>query len=249
MAKVGIVLATYNEVENLPPLVERLEALEQDVRIYVVDDNSPDGTAATAQELAQRYGNISVLVRPGRLGLGSALRSGVVAVLEDGCDYVVTMDADLSHDPDDVPRLLEVVASGDADMAQGSRYVAGGGTIGWHWTRRLLSRVANLAYRHLLGTPPEVTTNFRAFNRRCAQVVATRCTSRGFEFQPEVTLMAMSQGLRIRQVPIFFTERVAGKSKLGLAQAIKGATFFAMAFILFRLRLGRFSRATSSNDK
>ncbi|MCE2463507.1 MAG: glycosyltransferase [Dehalococcoidia bacterium] len=108
MAKLGIVLATYNEAGNLPVLVETLEELlaSADFRVFVVDDNSPDGTSEVAKGLASRYGNISLITRPGKLGLGSALRDGMSAALADGCAYVLTMDADLSHAPQDVPRLL-----------------------------------------------------------------------------------------------------------------------------------------------
>jgi dolichol-phosphate mannosyltransferase len=244
VGKTGIVLATYNELGSLSLLVERLEALGEDIRIHIIDDSSPDGTAAKAEELAQRYGNISVGIRPRKMGLGSALRRGIESALDYGCDYVVTMDADLSHDPEDVPRLLEALVSGGVDMAQGSRYVTGGGTIGWHWKRRLLSRLANLSYHYLLGTPAETTTSFRAYNRRCAQLVVNMCRGNGFEFQPESSLIAMSQGMKVREVPIVFTNRVSGKSKLGLGQTLGGGAFFLMALIMVRLRLGRFSRSS-----
>ena len=242
MAVSGVVLATYNEADNLPSLVERLEGLAEDFHIYVVDDNSPDGTTAVAEELAGRYGNISVVTRRGKQGLGSALRTGIRAALKGGCRYVITMDADLSHVPEEVPRLLEAVASGEADMVQGSRYVEGGSTMGYRWNRRVVSRVANLAYHYLLGTPAEVTTSFRVYSRRSAEVVATYCRSDGFAFQPEAPLMLMNHALIIREVPITFVHRVAGKSKLDILQAISGLLFFIKALFIYRLKLGRFSR-------
>ena len=119
----------------------------------------------------------------------------------------------------------------------------GGGTVGWNWKRRLLSRVANLSYHFLLGTPAEATTSFRAYNRRCAKAVVNMCRRKGFEFQPESSLIAMSQGMKVREVPILFTNRVAGKSKLGIGQTLVGGAFFLMALIMFRLRIGRFSRS------
>ena len=241
MSTPAIVIATYNEAQSLPPLVDRLQALDQKFWIYVIDDNSPDGTTAKAHELAQRYGSISVITRPKKEGLGSALRRGIQAAIEDGCDYGLTMDADLSHDPDDMPRLLRVVQSGEADLALGSRYVKGGSDTRKD-RRRLISRLANLAYHHLLGTPTDVTNNLRAFNRRYAHLVVNRSRARGFEFQPESTLVAMCNGLKISEVPVHFTERTLGESKLGARQALKGLLFFIMALLLYRLRLGRFSK-------
>ena len=132
MAKLGIVLATYNEAGNLPVLIESLEEIlpSAGFRVFVVDDNSPDGTSDVARGLASRYGNISLITRPGKMGLGSALRDGMGAALAEGCAYVLTMDADLSHNPRDVPKLLELAESGGADLVQGSRYVGGWGRCG-----------------------------------------------------------------------------------------------------------------------
>ena len=243
MAALGIVLATYNEAGNLQRLVEGLEGLGEDIHIYVVDDSSPDGTAALAQELAGRYRNISLITRPAKGGLGSALRAGMRAALEDGHSLVLTMDADLSHDPKDVPRLRQDMSSGEADMAQGSRYAKGGGTEGYRWTRRLASRAANLAYHYMLGTPTEATNSFRAYTRNSARIVADRCVSNGFAFQPEATLTLMNHSLKITEVPITFTSRAAGKSKLGVLQAVHGLLFFLFALITFRLKLGRFARS------
>ena len=245
MAKLGIVLATYNEAGNLPVLVEALEEHlpSTDFRVFVVDDNSPDGTSDVARRLASRCGNISLITRPGKLGLGSALRDGMSAALADGCAYILTMDADLSHDPQDVPRLLELAESGGADLVQGSRYVAGGGTVNWGLGPRLRSRVANLLCRWLLGSPHESTTNFRIYNLRSAHLAVEESRARDFEFQPECVLIAMRHGLRIVEAPITFTARAEGKSKLGMAQNVRWLLFFLQAFLSYRLGLGRFSRA------
>ena len=268
MAKLGIVLPTYNEASNLPRLIENLEGLfypelqvcptrtpgppkidsiiqeeePPELQIFVVDDNSPDGTSSVAQRLASQYGNISVITRPGKEGLGSALRDGMRAALAEGCDYVLTMDTDFSHNPEDVPRLLAVAQAGKADLVQASRYVQGGGTVGLGFRRRLQSRIANLLCRWLLGLPLESTTGFRVYSRRSTQLMAAETRGRDFEFQPECTLIALKHGLRIVELPIIFTGRVVGNSKLGMAQNIKWAFFFAGAVISLRLRKGRFSR-------
>ena len=144
MSELAVILATYNEAENLTQLVEALESLREDLQLVVVDDNSPDGTGLVAQQLASRFGNITIVKRPAKQGLGSALQTGLAKALDAGALYVMTMDADLSHDPGEVPRLLSIIKTGSADMVQGSRYAPGGGTRGWNRKRRLLSRAANL---------------------------------------------------------------------------------------------------------
>ena len=244
VTKLGMVLATYNEAGNLPRLIESLCGLGLGVEhhIFVVDDNSPDGTSVVAQQLASRYGDMSVITRAGKLGLGSAIRDGMRAALAENCSHILTMDADLSHSPEDVPRLLAAAETGNADLVQGSRYTKGGRISNWGWRRRLQSYVANLLYRWLLGAPHESTTNFRIFNERIARVVVTEGRRRDFEFQPECTLIAMKHGLRIVEVPITFTDRQEGKSKLGMTQNIRWILFFVGALISYRLGIGRFSR-------
>ena len=246
MAKLGIVLATYNEANSLPRLIERLEglSLSLELRILVVDDNSPDGTSGIAEQLASRYGNISVITRPGKLGLGSALRDGMRAALADGCSLILNMDADLSHSPEDVPRLLAAAETAGVDLVQASRYAKGGRTEGLGW-RRLQGRLANLLCRWLLGSPREATTNFRIFSRKSAELVVAESRGRDFEFQPECILIAMRHGLRIEEVPITFTGRGEGKSKLRITHYTKWAAFFIGAFVSVRLGIGRFARVGS----
>ena len=247
MTKLGIILATYNEAGNLPHLITSLESLlsTRDIRIYVVDDNSPDGTSSVAEGLGRRYGNICVINRPGKLGLGSALRDGMRAALADDCSYVITIDADLSHNPEDVPRLLAVAESGDADLVQASRYVKGGGSARLAWNRRVQGYTANLLCRWLLGTPRDATTNFRVHTQRSADLVVRESRGRDLEFQPECILIAMRHGLRIVEVPIIFSARAEGRSKVGMQQHVRWLLFFLKAAITFRLRIGRFSRVES----
>ncbi len=244
MQKLGIVIATYNEAGNLPRLVEALEGLvlTMELRIFVVDDSSPDGTSAVAEALVSQYGNISLITRPGKLGLGSAIRSGLAEALSEGRDYLLTMDADLSHDPQDVPRLLEAAVGEDVELVQASRYMKGGGVAEWGWWRRSKSELANLLCRWLLGSPREATTNFRVYSRRAAQMVVEESRARDYEFQPECLLIAMRHGLRIVEVPIIFTGRAEGKSKLGMVQNVRWLWFFVGALFFYRLRIGRYSR-------
>ncbi|MCE2404827.1 MAG: glycosyltransferase [Dehalococcoidia bacterium] len=235
-------IATYNEAGNLPRLVDALQALPlpDGARIYVVDDNSPDGTSSIARKLGSHYGNISLITRPARLGLGSALVDGITAAVKDGCGRVLTMDADLSHDPRDVPRLLEAAGETGADLVQASRYTPGGRNShsGWQATA---SRLANGVFRLVLGTPHETTTNFRVFSRRLAERVVREGRGRHFEFQPECVLIAMKHRMPIVEVPIAFTERAGGRSKLGPVQQLRLLGFFLWALIAFRPGLGRFS--------
>jgi dolichol-phosphate mannosyltransferase len=195
--ELAVIIATYNEADNLGQLVDALEGLELDLQLVVVDDDSPDGTGLIAEQLSTRFGNITIVNRPAKLGLGSALQNGLAAGLKTGARYVMTMDADLSHNPEDVPRLLSAIKTGCADMVQGSRYASGGGVQGWNSKRRLLSRAANLAYKWGAGTPRECTTNFRIFSRRAASAVLSRAKGNGYEFMPETTLLVLASKLNI----------------------------------------------------
>ena len=250
MDKLGIVLATYNEADNLPRLVHRLEelSLPAELRIFVVDDDSPDGTSDVADRLASQYGNIRLITRLGKLGLGSAIRDGMKAALAEGCDRVLTMDADMSHSPQDVPRLLAASQGGGAELVQASRYMKGGGITGLVRWRRLHSRVANLLCRWVLGLPSDSTTNFRVYSGRSVELVLRECRGNGFEFQPESALIAMRHRLSIVEVPIVFNGREHGKSKLGVGQFVRWGRFFMIAAISFRLRLGRYSKVNARRD-
>ena len=207
-----VVTPTYNESENLPTLVEKLG----DVRILVVDDGSPDGTGDLAEELG-----CDVLRRPGKQGLASAYVDGMTRALELGATRVVQMDADLSHDPADVPRLL----ASEADLALGSRYVPGGGTRGWPLHRKLLSRGGSIYSRLWLGLPyRDLTGGFKAWRAETLRaVLAEPIASEGYAFQVEMTVRAHRLGASIEEIPIVFTERVAGASKMSAKIAIEAA--------------------------
>ncbi len=207
-----VVTPTYNESENLPTLVEKLG----DVRILVVDDGPPDGTGDLAEELG-----CDVLRRPGKQGLASAYVDGMTRALELGATRVVQMDADLSHDPADVPRLL----ASEADLALGSRYVPGGGTRGWPLHRKLLSRGGSIYSRLWLGLPyRDLTGGFKAWRAETLRaVLAEPIASEGYAFQVEMTVRAHRLGASIEEIPIVFTERVAGASKMSAKIAIEAA--------------------------
>ena len=244
MAEIGLVLPTYNEAENLPGLVDRLQALPLpgDLWTVVVDDDSPDGTADVVRHLASRYPGISLLSRQGVRGLGSAIRDGLRSCLEEGCRYIVTMDADGSHDPTELTDLLHAATSQEADLVTGSRYISGGRVKDWEWRRRLQSRLANLMTRYLLGTPRESTTNYRVYGQSAARIVVERSTANHYEFQVESMLLAISQRLKVVEVPITFIGRTEGESKLGLSQVLKWGTFFLSELAPFHLRKGKYAR-------
>lgn len=242
MAELAIILPTYNEAENLPLVVEQLEGLGLDLHVLVVDDNSQDGTQQIAQEMRQKFGNVTLIARPKKLGLGSALKAGLIEALATDARYVMTMDADCSHDPKDVPRLLEAARRGDSDLVQASRYIKGGGMQGSAFLRRMPSRCVNLFYHFIAGAPQECTTSLRIFTRRAASLVVERCKGQHFEFMPEVMFLVLAAGLKVEQVPIVLMPRHGGASKLGVKQAAVGLAAVFSNTLLYRLRLGRYRR-------
>jgi len=215
----AVVVPTYNEAANVPELVDGLARSLPGARLYLVDDASPDGTAAVAERLAQAGAPVTVLRRPGKLGLASAYVEGFTRALADGARRVVQMDADLSHDPADLPRLL----ASPAELVLGSRYVPGGGTRNWPLHRRLLSRGGSVWSRLWLGLPQrDLTGGFKAWDAALlGRVLARPVRSEGYVFQVELTLRAVRAGARVEEVPIVFTERVAGVSKLSRAVALE----------------------------
>lgn len=214
-SKALVVVPTYNERETLPALVEAVLALPGSWKLLIVDDNSPDGTGELADELAECHTGVTTLHRTNKEGLGPAYVAGFREALgRPGVDFVAQMDADLSHNPADLPRLLEAV--GEAEVAIGSRYVPGGRTEGWGLRRRLLSRWGNAYVRAVLGAAVhDLTAGFRIWRRRALEAIALEAVrSRGYGFQIEMACRAMAAGCRVVEVPICFTERRAGKSKM-----------------------------------
>jgi dolichol-phosphate mannosyltransferase len=212
---VWVVLPTYNERENLEAISTAiLEALPEG-ELLIVDDNSPDGTGVLADTIAAGEPRVQVLHRPGKEGLGAAYRDGFRWALGQPGRAVVQMDADFSHDPADLPRLLSPLMR-DADLSLGSRYVPGGGTVGWPLYRQLISRGGTLFARTVLLLPyRDLTGGFKAWRRELLEAVRLRdANASGYGFQIEMTWWSHRRGAKIVQVPITFRERVAGKSKM-----------------------------------
>jgi dolichol-phosphate mannosyltransferase len=212
-----VTVPTYNERDSLPGLVERLLHTLPGLRILVVDDGSPDGTGALADAIAAVEPRVRVHHHRPRAGLGAAYVDAFSRVLDDesgDVGWIVQMDADGSHAPEELPRLL--AAARDADVVLGSRYVPGGGTQGWAWHRRLLSRAGNVYSRRVLSLPlHDVTGGYRCFRRAAlAELGMATVASEGYCFQVDVAFRVHRAGLRVREVPITFVERALGESKM-----------------------------------
>lgn len=220
------------ENENLPLLVKSLEEnfSDLDLEVIFVDDNSPDGTAESLKEFAEMYDNMKLLERPYKMGLGSAYKDGFKAA---SGDAIVEMDADLSHNPKDLHRLLRALNHLDADVVIGSRYIQGGSTLGWKQYRRLISRTASLFASLILNlSVKDATSGFRAYKRRAFEKIISKSRLSGFEFQIEAICIARKFGLKIVEVPINFAERKRGKSKL----QFRDVTSFVWSVFMLRLR-------------
>jgi dolichol-phosphate mannosyltransferase len=232
--KTLFVIPTYNESENLPNMVDALMALPtDDLDILIVDDNSPDGTGKIADEKAEKYpGRVSVMHRPGKQGLGRAYVEGFGWGLKKGYDAVGEIDADFSHDPKSVPDLIEAVKNG-AHLSIGSRYLNGISVINWPLRRIILSLGANEYVRRITGIPiHDGTSGFRLYSREAIEALdLPSVRSNGYSFQVEMTFRAHVCGCKIVEVPIIFTERRAGESKMS------GNVIFESAMMPIRLRL------------
>ena len=228
-----VVVPTYNERENIERLAREILGTLPGARLLVVDDASPDGTGEVVRGLARENARVSLLPRPGKLGLGTAYLAGFRAAIEEGYEAVVTMDADFSHDPRHLPSLVEGLR--DRDVMVGSRYMRGGGIRNWGVLRWILSAGANLLSRLLLRLPVrDATSGFRAY--RCEalrRLDLSSIHSSGYAFLEEVLFLCHRGGLRIGETPILFVDRRAGRSKISRKE------IFAAAANLFRLALRR----------
>lgn len=214
MNKTLIVVPTYNERENLIPLTQRLLALPVNVDVLVVDDNSPDGTGKLAEELAGRHPVIHVLHRSEKNGLGRAYIAGFKWALEQGYEFVFELDGDMSHNPDDIPMFLQ--AAREADLVLGSRYLNGIRIINWPLSRLMLSKSAATFVRWVTGMPfTDPTGGYKCFRRRALQAIDLNLiNSNGYSFQIEMTHRLWRIGMKIVEVPIIFTDRFQGCSKM-----------------------------------
>jgi dolichol-phosphate mannosyltransferase len=207
-----VCLPTYNERENLAAMLRALA--DKDVRVLVIDDNSPDGTGELADELAAQLDHVDVLHRERKEGLGPAYLAGFRRALADGADLVLEMDCDFSHDPADVPRLI--AAAEDADLVLGSRYVSGGGVRNWGLVRRFVSAGGSWYARVLLGVAVrDLTGGFKCYRRHVLERIdLDAIESKGYAFQIETTYRALRAGFRVKEIPITFADREAGGSKM-----------------------------------
>ena len=226
-----VVVATYNEIENLPRLVEEIFRYAPDVDLLVIDDNSPDGTGQWCDERARHDSRVSCLHRPAKLGLGTATLAGFRYALERNYRWVVTMDADFSHDPRYLPALRQAVerAEEPCDVAIGSRYVAGGGIAGWPRYRRWMSRGINAYARWLLGLRVyDCSGAFRCY--RCEllrQIDLSQFRAKGYAYVEEILWRLQHQRAIFREVPIVFVDRVRGTTKINLAEAFQALMLIA----------------------
>ncbi|HET6825583.1 MAG TPA: polyprenol monophosphomannose synthase [Amnibacterium sp.] len=249
-----VCVPTYDEAESLPRLLLRLAEFAPDVDVLVVDDASPDGTGAIADGFALQDPRVHVLHRTGKGGLGAAYLAGFAWGLERGYDAVVEMDADGSHRPEDLPRLLAALR--DADVVLGTRWMRGGRTVNWPLRRRLLSRAGNLYARCMLRVPMrDITGGFRAYRAAALHAVDLAAVrSEGYCFQVELALRAADAGLRIREVPITFVEREQGVSKMSgsiVVEAMQRVTVWGAQRALQRMLgslAGRAPRLTARSD-
>ena len=215
-------MPTYCEADNLPVILDRLRFPHLEVKILVVDDNSPDGTGDIAETIGEHRGDVRLLRRQNKSGLGAAYLAGFSYVLDEGADFVVTMDCDLSHSPEALPVLMAAVK--DAGCVIGSRYVEGGSIENWPSRRRLLSAAANYFVRVLFAMPVlDCTSGYRLYRRQVVEDILRRPpTSQGYSFLVEALTIAVAGPLPVIESPICFVERVSGKSKMGVCEIVTG---------------------------
>jgi dolichol-phosphate mannosyltransferase len=225
----SVILPTYNERENLPLIVymlnETFKEAALQLEVVVVDDSSPDNTLEVARSLQEKFGEhmITIVSRKGKLGLGTAYIAGLAAATG---DRIILMDADLSHHPKFIPRMIEVMDGGDGlgrplDVVSGTRYRKGGGISGWDFRRKLTSCGANFLATFLLRPgASDLTGSFRLYDRKALEKILPRVRCKGYAFQMEILVLARKEGMTIGEVPITFVDRIYGESKLGANEII-----------------------------
>ena len=226
--KIGIIIPTYNERENIGILLEKLIKIitiyQLDANIVIVDDNSSDGTIDIIKKFKAKYGEtIDLIIRRKKMGLGSAIICGMKKVLiKKDILYLITLDADLSHPPEFIPLFLKVIILKKADLVQGSRYIRGGGVKGWKIYRWLISMCANMIIKYIFNTGlKDNTTNYRVYTRRIAKVIVKMSQLSGYEWIVEALLIAKRYNAKIIEAPIIFVNRSMGKSKLKILDILR----------------------------
>ena len=238
--RIIVVLPTYNERPNIASIIAAVRANGPEWHVLVVDDNSPDGTGAVVDELAREDSHVQVLHRSGKLGLGTAYRDGLSKALESGCDYACTMDSDFSHDPEILPRLRDLAEEHGA--AHGSRYVAGGGTRDWGFSRKLNSVLANMLTRIVFDVRlRDCTSGFRCYRRDVLErIEVSSLTARGYAVLEEMLYRCKRVGVTPVEYPIIFVERKAGESKINFGESLRALG------LLFKLRFSGWSSTGES---
>jgi dolichol-phosphate mannosyltransferase len=228
-----VIVPTYNERDNLEPIVTAILAADARLDVLVVDDNSPDGTGKLADELAAREPRVKVLHRARKEGLGKAYIAGFRRALQEPYQFIFEMDADFSHKPTDLPRFLEALEQTGADLCLGSRRVTGGGTVNWGVGRQIISAGGSFYARTILGIPVrDVTGGFKCFRRKVLETLPLDdIRSSGYGFQIELTYRAILKGFKVIEIPIIFEDRRVGTSKMSRA------VFFEALGMVVRLRL------------
>ncbi|HET8595487.1 MAG TPA: polyprenol monophosphomannose synthase [Intrasporangium sp.] len=233
VTRVAVLIPTYNECESLPGVIARVRASVPDAHVVVLDDNSPDGTGRLADDIAARDPQVHVMHRPGRQGLGRAYLAGFDWATQAGYDAVVEMDADGSHQPEQLPALLAALA--DADLVIGSRWIRGGRVRNWPFRRKVLSVGANVYTKVLLGMHVnDATAGYRAYRTSALEAIGLEgVQSQGYCFQVDLTVRAVRGGLRVVEVPITFVEREVGVSKMGkdiIREALTNVTLWGVQY-------------------
>ncbi|MFQ5905038.1 MAG: polyprenol monophosphomannose synthase [bacterium] len=231
--KTLVVMPTYNEADNITEIVHDVLSQDSSIDVLIIDDNSPDGTGDVAEKIAAGDSRVHVFHRRAKLGLGSAYVVGFKYAVKEGYDYVFEMDSDFSHDPREIGNFLKDMA--DSDLVIGSRYVQGVSVINWPMSRLLLSYFANLYARIVVGAPiKDLTGGFKCFRRCVLEAIdLDRVRSDGYAFQIEINYKAFRKGFRVKEIPIIFVERKAGKSKM--SKKIIWEAFW----LVYKLRLSR----------
>lgn len=209
-----VIIPTYNEAENIEKLVKKIFEVVPNIHILIVDDNSPDGTAAIIEKLLETENQLHLIKRKGKLGLGTAYIEGFKYSLEKGFDVIFEMDADFSHNPEDLPRFLEAIE--DADLVVGSRYLTGVNVINWPLRRLILSYFANLYTRVITGMPiKDATGGFKCFRASALkQIDLEKVKTNGYGFQIEMNFRFWAKGFKVKEIPIIFIDRMNGVSKM-----------------------------------
>ena len=230
-----VIIPTYNEIENVENIIRAVLALEGEYHILIIDDGSPDGTAEAVKRLAPEFpGRIFIIERSGKLGLGTAYIAGFKWALKEGYDYIFEMDADFSHDPNDLPRLLAACEEGGADFAIGSRYADGVSVVNWPIGRIIMSYYASVYTRTVLRTKiKDSTAGFLCYSRKVLEGIDLDAVKmKGYGFQIEMKYTAVRKGFKVAEVPVIFVNRKAGTSKM--SGSIFGEAFWGVIGLRFR---------------